>query len=894
MKRVPRTIRMLAGRPMPAPKRSHVLAMLAYSAIPLTAAGSENAAPDIPWSANPRKSDSAIQVAQVNFNPDFFVTEPGGSIDLARYEKGNPIWPGSYRPDIYVNGDLLGREDVTVRDDGDGALVCFNRHLLEKVNVDFGQISPAVLDELADPAACIPLSRAVPSATVSFDAGEARLDIGIAQVMLRRVARGYVDPSTWDAGVTSAMLGYSANVYRNVASGLGSNSAYVGVNAGVNAGGWYFRHDGALNWQQRDKRHYSIIDTYVQRDIARLDARMTLGDANTSGELFDTFAFRGIRIATDDRMWPDSMRGYAPVVRGIANSNARVTVRQNGVVIYDTSVPPGPFVIDDLYPTGYGGNLDVTITESDGSRRMSQVPYAAVAQSLRPGMTRFSFVAGTVRNANLSYTPRVVQATLHRGVNNLLTLYGGVLANEHYQNVMAGSAFNTRYGALAFDVSGARTSSAGHQQQGMSVRVTYSKLFEPTSSNLSIAAYRFSSSGYLDFGNALTYVDNAKRNVTGASAAPLWRTRNRVAITATQPLGDRWGQVYASGFTQNYWERAGTDTQFQVGYNNRFRQIDYSINVSRSRLSGGQFDTQTMLSASLPLGRSIKAPRAATTVGHNTEGGVRATATVNGLAGTDNQASYSVSTARDPGMGYSGNLSGEYRAPYATLKAAFGKGEHYGSGSLGISGTIVAHPAGVTASPYTADTMAVVAAPSARGATVIGYGGIKLDPRGYALVPYLTPYRVNEIAIDPRGLPDDVELRTTSQQVAPRAGAVVMLRYPTVEGRAVLIHASLPDGSSLPFGAPVFDGNGNNVGMVTQAGQVYARLSRPNERLTVKWGHSDAWQCAMRIAVPPLDTGANRMSIARADARCDITASPADETDIRVRQDAGNTQTESQ
>ncbi|AFQ46485.1 fimbria/pilus outer membrane usher protein [Burkholderia cepacia] len=892
MKQAPRATRTLASTPMPALSRSHVLVMLAYSAIPLTAAGGQHTSPDIPPHTSPGKDGSAIQVAQVTFNPDFFVTEPGGSIDLARYEKGSPVWPGSYRPDIYVNGNLIGRKDVTVRDGDDGALICFDRRLLEAVNVDVGRLPPAVLDELADPAACIPLSRAVPGATVSFDAGEARLDVGIAQAMLRRVARGYVDPSSWDAGVTSAMLGYSANVYRNVASGFGSNSAYVGVNAGVNAGGWYFRHDGALNWQQHDKRHYGVVNTYVQRDIERLDARLTLGDANTSGELFDTFAFRGVQIATDDRMRPDSLRGYAPVVHGIANSNARVTVRQGGVVLYDTSVPPGPFVIDDLYPTGYGGNLDVTITESDGSKRTSQVPYAAVAQSLRPGMTRFSLVAGTVRNMNLSYTPSVLQATLHRGVNNLLTLYGGVLANEHYQNVMAGSAFNTRYGALAFDVSGARTSSAGRSQQGMSVRVTYSKLFEPTGSNLSVAAYRFSSSGYLDFSNALTYVDNAKRNVTASSATALWRTRNRVAITATQPLGDKWGQVYASGFTQNYWERAGTDTQFQIGYSNRYRNIDYSVNVSRSRLSGGQFDTQTMFSASLPLGRSIKVPRSAITVGHNTEGGIRATATVSGLAGADNQASYSISTARDPDMGYSGNLSGEYRTPYAAFKAAFGKGEHYGSGSIGINGTVVAHPAGVTASPYTADTIAIVAAPSARGATVIGYGGVKLDPRGYAVVPYLTPYRVNEIAIDPRGLPDDVELRTTSQQVAPRAGATVMLRYPTVEGRPVLIHASLPDGSSLPFGAPVFDGNGSSVGMVTQGGQVYARLSGSNERLTVKWGHADAWQCAMQVAVPPLDTQASRMSIARTDARCDITTSPTAETDIRANQPTSNTQSE--
>ncbi|MBN3820021.1 fimbrial biogenesis outer membrane usher protein, partial [Paraburkholderia sp. Se-20369] len=688
-------------------------------------------------------------------------------------------------------------------------------------------------------------------------------------------ARGYVDPSRWDDGVTAGWLGYNTNLYRNVAQGRGTTAAYAGVNAGLNVGGWYFRHDGALNWQQHAGRHYSIANTYVQRDVTALTARMRIGDANTPGDLFDTFAFRGVQLATDDRMWPDSQRGYAPVVRGIANTNARVKIRQNGAVIYDTAVPPGPFVIDDLFPTGYGGNLDVTVTEADGSERTFRVPYAAVAQSLRPGRSRFSFVAGTVRNVDLSYTPRVVQATYSRGVNNLLTLYGGVLANEHYRNVLAGGAFNTPLGAMALDVSGAFTSAHGQRMRGSSVRVTYSKTIDATNSNLSVAAYRFSSSGYLDFGNALAFVDNAKRNLTGAAARPAWRTRNRVSISAAQQFGDRWGQLYVSGYTQNYWSRGGTDTQFQVSYSNRYRQFDYTVSVNRSLASGGNADTQAMLSVSLPLGASLRAPRMSVYATRDSQNGFTSTATATGFIGAANQGSYSVSASRNPGATVAGTVSGQYRTPVTSLQGMLGKGSDYGSASFGASGTIVAHPGGVTAAPYTADTMAVVAAPSAGGASVAGYGGIRLDRRGYAVVPYLNPYRVNQIEIDPRGLPADVELRTTSQQVAPRQGAIVMLRYPTVTGRALLIHATPPAGAELPFGAPVFDGRGNNVGIVSQGGQIYVRMQEPNDTLTVKWGHADAWRCSIRVALPPASPAA-QVGIVRIDAPCELEAKPAD------------------
>lgn len=73
-------------------------------------------------------------------------------------------------------------------------------------------------------------------------------------------------------------------------------------------------------------------------------------------------------------MLPSSMRGFAPEINGIAQSNARITVSQNGNVVYQTYVAPGPFSIKDLYPTGSSGNLQVNISEEDGSERTFVYP----------------------------------------------------------------------------------------------------------------------------------------------------------------------------------------------------------------------------------------------------------------------------------------------------------------------------------------------------------------------------------------------------------------------------------------------------------------------------------------------------------------------------------------
>lgn len=44
-------------------------------------------------------------------------------------------------------------------------------------------------------------------------------------------------------------------------------------------------------------------------------------------------------------MVPYSERQFAPVVRGIARTQARVEVKQNGYTIYNTTVAPGLFAL---------------------------------------------------------------------------------------------------------------------------------------------------------------------------------------------------------------------------------------------------------------------------------------------------------------------------------------------------------------------------------------------------------------------------------------------------------------------------------------------------------------------------------------------------------------------
>ncbi|KPU01083.1 hypothetical protein AN697_26625, partial [Enterobacter cloacae subsp. cloacae] len=130
---------------------------------------------------------------------------------------------------------------------------------------------------------------------------------------------------------------------------------------------------------------------------------------------FDSISLRGARLYNDDRMLPNGISTYAPVIRGVANSNAKVTIAQSGNTIYETSVPPGPFEITDLSTTGYGSDLIVTVEETDGSKRSFSVAYSSVAQMLRPGYSRWDVGVGELRDDSLRDKPKVGYATGYYG-----------------------------------------------------------------------------------------------------------------------------------------------------------------------------------------------------------------------------------------------------------------------------------------------------------------------------------------------------------------------------------------------------------------------------------------------------------------------------------------------
>ncbi|WP_142513583.1 fimbria/pilus outer membrane usher protein, partial [Klebsiella huaxiensis] len=315
----------------------------------------------------------ALSHAEMYFPSALVSGNPDEVADLSYLTPAGTQMPGTYDVEMYLNGNWLAARSVrfvaadSVADTGREVAATGEKDIRDTTGLmacltpdgwrDIGLKMDAVpaMAALADDQ-CISPGRYIPQAYTAFDFEKMRLDISIPQAMVKNQPRGWIPPERWDEGINALLLGYRLNGSNSHSRSTGMNSSnlYLNLDNGINVGPWRLRDN--RTWSRysttggSSRSEWDRLNTYAERAIIPLRSRLLLGESTTDGDLFDAFSFRGVRLATDDSMYPDTQRGFAPLVKGSAFSNARVSIRQNGSLIYQTFVPPGAFVIDDLYP----------------------------------------------------------------------------------------------------------------------------------------------------------------------------------------------------------------------------------------------------------------------------------------------------------------------------------------------------------------------------------------------------------------------------------------------------------------------------------------------------------------------------------------------------------------
>jgi len=537
-------------------------------------------------------------------------------------------------------------------------------------------------------------------------------------------------------------------------------------------------------------------------------------------------------------MYPDGASSYAPEINGIAMSNALITVRQNGNIIYQTSVPPGPFSIKDISSLGYGGDLDVTVKEADGSENNFIVPYASISQLLRPGFTHYQLSIGKADIDNLVNKPTILQGTLQHGLNNLLTLYSGITAFDDYQAYLLGTGINTGIGALGLDVTYARTSLESTSKNGYNYRLSFNRQFNKTKTNLILSASHSNSSNYYDATEALYFIDYDKRNVKNTR----FTRKNNISLAINQSLPDPYGSLYFTGQISNYWGESKTTKQFQQTYNNRIGRLFYSLAFTRV-YSDNNADNRFSISFNYPLSSLNKrATLTSNTLFNNSHFG----STQVGINSAFDEAgliTYGINASAETGGKQSLALNTNYNSPVSNISANFSQGEHYRQFGAGANGSIVVHSGGVTFSPNSSDTLVLIEAKNAKGALIPGSLGTSIDGNGYAISSAIMPYRTNTVSIDPKGSNNDIIFNNTSSQVVPYNGTITKVQFDTKIEKTKVFNVVNKDGQPLTFGQDVINQQNESIGVVGQGGLVFIY----NDKATIAIVKGLKGQCSFTL-----------------------------------------------
>ena len=849
---------------------------------------------------------STATKAEEFFNPAFLSGDPNAVADLSRFEKGEGQAPGNYRVEIYLNDEYMSTQNLSfgarhrasegeAQLDDSGLSACITREHLERVGV---KVESLTLLQGALPDKCIDLAAAIPQAGARFDFEGQRLYISIPQAALKSNARGYVSPDEWDHGINALLLNYNftGSNTRNSMGGGSANYGFLGLDSGVNLGAWRFRNTSSLiysNGYGRGTNEWQNISTYAQRTIAPLKSELTLGDSSTPSDVFNSLGFRGAQLASDDNMLADSLRGFAPTVRGIANSNAKITIKQNGYVIYQTYVAPGPFEISDLYPTSSSGDLKVTVTEADNSENTFTVAYSGVPVLQREGRVKYALTVGQYRSNTIEQgKPGFGQGTIIWGGPHGITLYGGSQLANNYTAFAVGSGVNLgTWGAVSADLTQANSVLADDSRhQGQSLRFLYAKSLNQLGTNFQLLGYRFSTQGFY------TLDDTSYRQMSGykldAQDGPVevkptyqdyfnlnYTRKGHTQVSVTQQLGNN-GSLFLSGSRQSYWNSNKTDDLWQLGYSGFWRDINYNVTYSYNKSANvGGSDNQLSLNLSFPLGDWLSKGGKSTDItssrntmygtysaNTDTHGQMTQRAGVSGTATADNNLNYSVQQGYGDQGGASGSANLRYQGGYGNGSAGYSYNRNCQQVTVGLSGGLVGHANGVTFSQPLGDTNVLIKAPGATGVKIENATGVRTDWRGYAVMPYATTYHTNRIALDTTSLKDNADLDEPVMNVVPTRGALVRAEFITRVGVRALVTLVQTNGQPVPFGSTVERQDGKGGSIVGENGQVYLAGLPLTGDLSVSWGPGTRQACHARYQLPKSSEG-NVVSYAKVECQ---------------------------
>lgn len=745
---------------------------------------------------------------------------------LAAYFRQAPRFSqGTRLVALEVNGQPRGRVFVTFDAEGEP---CLQPALLKAAGVRSHTSAAS-----ADRQPCLTLREGLPSAIIELHPGQEQIDLLLPTDLL---ALPEFQSRSFANGGVGGVFNYDALLMGSRHEGQRSDFRSLGSEIGLNAGDWILRSRQSYT-QLPDSTRFEHLYAYGMHTLEDDEASVQIGQLNLQSPLFAGESFSGVQILPEDAFaqMRAAQQGARGEVEGIAWSPSRIEVRQNGVPIYTTRVPAGPFTLRALPLLSNQLDLEVSVHEQEGQVRRFRVPAASLQDARFDRADTFNLALGTVRRQGSDDRRAPSFATVGKewSLSRALRMSGGVLGGSDY--LSAGWGLQRQWpGNLTTGVrqllsTDRATGVAGHQ-----VQMTVNAVLAPNLSTSVVAVRR--GQGFR------TLSDTGWNSQQGRAELP-GREHWTFALNGSV---ERWG---AFGMTWSRYTSVDQPPHMRLGLSwSQTLPARISLSLSLERGIGdadaGRRGTSAYLTAGMPLGEQR---RVRSYLRSDPRSGVRSGVSMSEVL--SETLAYSASAEHREDAAPSLGLRVNALARYTRLDLGMSQRDEAREFDVGLRGGMALHRDGVTLSPYPLrETFGVLKAGDRAGLKLsTPQGPVWTDGAGRAVVASLPAYSTARLEVDPLSLPRNVEVLDGYQEVEAGRGSVQHLEFSITRVRRVLLKARTVDRQWLPSGLAVQDGQGEYLTTVLEAGTIFVPDIKPGQPLRVQL--SDTTHCELQFTL---------------------------------------------
>ncbi|MEQ5205861.1 fimbria/pilus outer membrane usher protein [Proteus sp. fly-1067] len=633
-----------------------------------------------------------------------------------------------------------------------------------------------------------------------------KLNLIIPQKALIRKTDYVINEQDWDNGITALFTQYSYWVKYHQKKTFEQK---LKLHSGINMGAWRIRSQNEFNWT-KDNYQSKLSSIYTYRQINSFSSLFYTGKFSPTTRILSNDKIIGFQLISNNLISNRNLYANSPIIEGTADTQAQVIIKQGDKIIYETTVPPGPFLLNSLPSIG-SEKLILEIKETDGRVKVSTHYFTSLPNQLNKGSYQYNIISGTLPNHPNNKSALFILSEFSYGLSQKITSYSAIKKQDNQQKYLSGLSLDLGFlGGLATDIS---------YEKNNNDKIKYQFRYQK---NIPITQTYFTSG--MSF---YQYLDNSL-------------SKNRIKKNYSLSLSQNINEL---GFISLYYydkKYHNSSKEFEIGasFSSSFNRVNYHLKYDFKKEKHFP-DHYFSFNFHIPIGDSEHYQWINNQTNYQINNKRYTNSTNIGGTLLNNNLGYSINYqhTHHPKRKYNQfSANTRYQNNYQSYSFSGNKSENNYNLNFLVNGALVLHSEGITLTPRLGKTFALVNTQGITGIKTSFSPNLETDNFGNLILNNITPYRINKIKLNVATLPQSVETEYYSKSIIPTLGAISKVTFPMKTGYRIIFKSKKP----LPFASKVtvLDKKDNIIsqGFVTEKNIIFLSGIPDNGLIKVKWG----------------------------------------------------------